>query len=346
MIREVVQFAVVLVVVLLGFTVSFHILFGGFNTYGETWLHLFKAMLADVEFFDDFPDKQYEAVATVLLVVYLVINAILLLNLLIAVLSTAHAKVQENIEQEYSVLKARLIQRYRLVVGEDLLPAPFNLLQLLLARSKRSQRRAGYVVFWLVVGPVAVCGGAALWVVSAFLVPFPDVHKLGVLTGDERRVGPSVKRGGRVLKVSMCFEHLALFIRRVVVSPLHLFGLWLTWPLACVKLLVLGSCGRSEQGDADCSKHEQVVRVDDILKAQPGGKSVREILDLIRDPKLEIAEKEERHRKTTEDQMETLHKAVVEIRNLRETVADMGGKLNNLLELVSAQRNPEVGVSR
>lgn len=65
-----------------------------------------------------------------LLVVYLVVMTIILLNLLIAVLSTSHAKVQRNAEREFQVSKARQIRHYQLVVEEDLLPAPFNLAQL------------------------------------------------------------------------------------------------------------------------------------------------------------------------------------------------------------------------
>lgn len=330
--REMLQFAVVLVVVTLGFTVSFHALFRNFDTYAYTWLNLFKAMLADLAYFNEFPDERFEAVATVLLVVYVITNGVMLLNLLIAVLSTTHAKVQENVEHEYSVIKARLIQRYRLVVGEDLLPAPFNLLQILFAGRKRAQRRVGYLVFWLVVGPVAVCGGALLWVVSAFLVPFPDVHELRVWSNVQTYFGLSSKRRW----FSKGLEFLLLFMWRVVVSPLHLFGWWLTRPLVCVKLLVSGSFCGSEQESADGPKHGQRVRVDDILKAQPGGKSVRELLDLLRDPKLDQKMEEERRQKTIEYQIGTL----------REAVANMDGKLNILVELISAQGNREGGVSR
>lgn len=64
--REMSQFAVVLVVVLLGFTLSFHA-----DTYGQTCLNLFKSMLGEVDFFDEFAGH-FEAVATVLLVLYLI----------------------------------------------------------------------------------------------------------------------------------------------------------------------------------------------------------------------------------------------------------------------------------
>lgn len=60
-------------------------------------------MLGDTEYFDEFPGSTYDRVATVLLVVYLVILTIMMLNLLVAVLSTAHAKVDKDADLEYKV---------------------------------------------------------------------------------------------------------------------------------------------------------------------------------------------------------------------------------------------------
>lgn len=53
----------------------------------QVWLDVFKAMLGEVGVFQDLYDGSvYEEVATVLLVVYLLVVAVMLLNLLIAVL--------------------------------------------------------------------------------------------------------------------------------------------------------------------------------------------------------------------------------------------------------------------
>lgn len=114
--------------------------------------------------------------------------------------------------------KARIVEYYRTVVGHDLLPAPFNLVQLALsllvfvvvflveaAKVHRADRNRqadpeedpdgrifwgkvekgarpwqstasqvfGRMVFCLVLGPVAVTGGAILWVLSGFIyAPF------------------------------------------------------------------------------------------------------------------------------------------------------------------------------
>lgn len=69
----------------------------------QVWQSLFKAMLGDTEYFEALSGTSYERVATVLLVVYLIILTVMMLNLLVAVLSTAHAKVDKNADLEYKV---------------------------------------------------------------------------------------------------------------------------------------------------------------------------------------------------------------------------------------------------
>jgi len=99
MTAEFIQFGVVMLVIMLGFVMAFFALLEEYETFGQTWLCLFKAMLGDSGLFDDFRDEVQDKVATALLVVYLVIMNIMLLNLLIAVLSTAHSKVEEALTE-------------------------------------------------------------------------------------------------------------------------------------------------------------------------------------------------------------------------------------------------------
>ncbi|CAN0538203.1 unnamed protein product [Ectocarpus sp. 12 AP-2014] len=130
MASELGQFFVVMGVVILGFAMSFFALFR--DVKGETLrgalLDAFQAMLGEVGLFDDFVGEKHDLAATVLLVSYLVVMTIMLLNLLIAVLSTAHGKVEEEVLIRVS--RARVYTHYRWVVATDALPAPFNLAQL------------------------------------------------------------------------------------------------------------------------------------------------------------------------------------------------------------------------
>lgn len=112
---------------------ALHVLVRDLENFGDTLLGFFKAMLGDTDFFDEFSGGRYDTVATILVVAYLFIVTIMLLNLLIAILSTSHARVQEDTDGAFKLSKARLINHYRTVVDEDVLPAPFNVVQLILS---------------------------------------------------------------------------------------------------------------------------------------------------------------------------------------------------------------------
>ena len=186
MTAELVKFGVVMAVLMVGFTASFHVLFRDFQSFGDTFLHLFKSTLGDTAFFDVFAGGRYDLLATVLLVTYLVVMSVMLLNLLVAILGTAHASVAEDLELEFQVSKASLTTYYRSVVDEDLLPAPFNLAPLLLTplfktlgccctwsdAFRNAKHTVGLLVFRLVMGPLAANAGAFLWVVSVVHAPF------------------------------------------------------------------------------------------------------------------------------------------------------------------------------
>ena len=106
------KFSVFVSVLLASFALAFHALFrtcaGGpleqeYGTFSDSFLTMFKAMMGDFAFesfkpANDACDVPHwaETVGVALLVVYLAIMSILLLNLLIAVLSTAHAEVRAN----------------------------------------------------------------------------------------------------------------------------------------------------------------------------------------------------------------------------------------------------------
>lgn len=104
-----------------------------FGTFWSSLLFLFGAMLGNFEFdlFDavdscNRPAWAYD-VSVWMLVLYEVIMAILLLNLLIAVLSTVHASVDENAEQEFYLTRAKLVVNVARAVNECRVPAPLNL---------------------------------------------------------------------------------------------------------------------------------------------------------------------------------------------------------------------------
>lgn len=379
MMREMFRFAVVLLLVMLGFTLSFHALFRTDDTYGQTWLNLFKAMLGEVGFFDEISEDRYEnrykSVATVLLVVYFVIITIVLLNLLIAVLSTSHAKVQEHADQEYKVLKARLIKHYRFVVQNDLLPAPFNLVQLPFRWNERAMRCVGYVVFWLVVGIAAVVGGGLLWVVSALLAPFPQFPTHWQLVPWKTRKNHNRLVRGWCQRVSMAVEHFILNVWRVVGCPLHLFGWWLTRPIDCVRHLFSGCCCCPEivddpvdSDDSDVQRENAYgsdrwhqITVDEMLRVE-SEPSVRELLKFLVDPLGDdTVRDDERTKATTVEHMKLLRYRLESTRveqinllqdhidmtinkkmdTLHEGIKAVDDRLNDLVKSISHHRKRE-----
>eukprot|EP00752_Nemacystus_decipiens_P009083 g8110.t1 len=92
MTSKILQFGAVMAVVMIGFAMALHALFRDLDSFGQTFLGLFKAMLGDTAFFDEFSGGRYDDVASFLVILYLFIVTIMLLNLLIAILSTAHSQ--------------------------------------------------------------------------------------------------------------------------------------------------------------------------------------------------------------------------------------------------------------
>lgn len=163
---EVARFGTIMVVVLIGFALSFNSLFRHsctvteFRDYWATSISLLRLMLGETSLFDDFTidvdccdenatsseeldcadfpmecchrvhEEHFNGIiGKVLLVAYLVVMGIILLNLLIAVLSEAYVDVKENIDVESKVSKTLVIQHYIKEVENNHLPSPLNLLQ-------------------------------------------------------------------------------------------------------------------------------------------------------------------------------------------------------------------------
>lgn len=303
---ELMKFLLVLLVVMLGFAMSFKTLFHS-ETYGETWLHLFKAMLGEVGFFDDFSGDRYDFIATVLLVMYLVVIQIMLLNLLIAILSVSHAKVQENAELEFKVSKAILIKHYRWVVDDDVLPAPFNMDQLILScmyalvgylfgkaiHFGKAKRALGQVVFWLVMGPVCVAGGTILWVLSVFYSPFVWRNHYQRIVGHDCSLQISAK--------FLLVRYAIMCAWCIVGAPLCLLYLLLREPVVWIRRIC------RKKGRESSPSSPDVVDVNRLLLAAPCALSTDALRKYLDDPMSDPdARQDEKKRGTTVEHMKQL----------------------------------------
>ncbi|CAN0005184.1 unnamed protein product [Scytosiphon promiscuus] len=259
MASELGQFLVVMAVVLLGFSLSFFALFSESKgaSFRDSLLDAFQAMLGEVGLFDDFVGTRHDLAATVLLVWYLVIMSIMLLNLLIAVLSTAHGKVAENILIRVS--RARVYTYYRWAVENDMVPPPLNAAQLVISMPCRiwdfflksdtcpgAMRGVGRVSFWLVMGPLAILGGWLLWLIS---IP----KALAVVWGRS----PAPLSSG-VVRAALCLLWSVLGV------PLCLVVCW-------VAQAPLVLSGRTYTLEASHPPHPSELTVEKMLKEASGG---------------------------------------------------------------------------
>lgn len=297
MTMDLLKFGMVMLVVMFGFVMSFHAVANRDNTFGETWLDVFQAMLGEVDLFDDFSGGPYDTAATLLLVLYLVIITIMLLNLLIAVLSTLHGQAAAHAEREYKVTKAQLITYYRLVVEKDLLPVPFNLVQLVaslpfvLSKDSRPgslgiydsvRKIIGYASFWLTVGPFAVVAGTLLWAGTVVYSPIV-LYKHNC---KQKKDSISSSNSGRVFSwytISMC---------RVLVAPIWLVFWWFRGPITWANSLG-PPVPRAEHGPLKRANslrsrairpEEKTHNVNAMLRASPGSLEAEKLREYLKNP--------------------------------------------------------------
>ena len=286
MTAELAKFAIVVLVVMLGFAMAFHALFSDITTFGETCLILFKALLGEVGFFDEFAGDDQDAVATTLLVVYLLVIGVMLLNLLIAVLSTSHSKVEGKADQEFKVSKARLIVHYRLVVDKCLLPPPFNLVQLVVSmpfllgdRSRdgaaytRAKEVVGRTVFWLVLGPAAIACGSLLWIVSSLYAP---------VVWHRHFVSKNQAGSSDLPAASIVLRYVIVFVWCTLGAPLYLAAFWFTAPMKWLKLRPWGWLWDRRQAPFIASWKPKTVN--DLLEGSCGGLVTGDLQTYLEDP--------------------------------------------------------------
>lgn len=275
MYTELVQFGVVMGVVMVGFALAFFGIIREIDdsTFKASLLNVFVAMLGEVSLFDEFNGTRYKAVGTLLLATYLIIMSIMLLNLLVAVLSTSHSKLEGNVLIRVS--RARLYMMFRWVVADDVLPAPFNLLQLaallpcgvfdLFARGKSHtavRQGLGRFAFWIVMGPVAIVGGSLLWLVS--------LPKSLVVVW-RTSVAKPVSIVSLMRKLSLCLAWSTVFV------PVCLTSSWLAQAVSVVT-------GRTGILVSSTPPSRTKVSIDEMLKESTRGLGMAEVRKSLIDP--------------------------------------------------------------
>ncbi|RYG68289.1 hypothetical protein EON64_05510 [archaeon] len=135
MFYDLVAFLAVYVVCVLGFGVFFYSLFYGsdsFSTAAQTASQMFQYTLTNFDFsvFDS-TSEMVNDVAQVVLAIYLILTAVLLLNLLVARMTNAYQRVDDKAVQEWSFAKTQTVTQFLILKERHpfcMMPAPLNLL--------------------------------------------------------------------------------------------------------------------------------------------------------------------------------------------------------------------------
>ncbi|CAN0442122.1 unnamed protein product [Ectocarpus sp. 12 AP-2014] len=161
MMSHMLRFSAFIAMVMLSFALAFHAVFhtcgeysepqctlddddafplrDAFGTFGDSLLTVFSSALGGPEFdlFDDAGSdcrcnlpRGARSAGISMMVVYTITMSVVLLNLLIAVLSTAHDEVYVNAEKEFHLARARLVVQSARSVAHRRPPAPLNLVKL------------------------------------------------------------------------------------------------------------------------------------------------------------------------------------------------------------------------
>lgn len=328
------KFSLIMVVIILGFATALHVLLRDLDSFGVTLLRLFRAMLSDLDVFDEVSGRRNDGVGTILLVVYLFIVTIMLLNLLVAILSTSHDKVQANVAGQFNVSKARIVHHYEWVVDKDVLPAPFNLVQLPLSVIVRctfgegacrdTEGAFGQFVFWLVLGPLAVAGGVLLWVLSA--LPFPYAQYAWYTYSKEEQTPGWVWRLGR---------YLIIYAWCLVGAPLSLLFLW-----AKAFFRVLARPSRNDKSHDDAVRNKKSKTVESLLLDRDDGVGAKELRKFINEPMDDVhVRQDEKDRPTTMEHMKLLRNRLEQthkddLQELRRELLDLREELRENLRQV------------
>ena len=234
---------------------------GNFS-FDETLLLLFKTLLGDVEAFDEFDENAENPDAIMgrlLLVLYLVVMTIMLLNLLIAVLSTAHVKVEMNSDKGLEVSHVRIMEHYRLIVALDILPAPFNLVQFIPTlpfffagrwhseECRRILHAIGCVSFWLVLSPLAVVAGTILWVASSIFSIFVSSREM-------------IRSVPALAKLGSLYQHILVCFFCAFGAPACLLFLWVSTPIT----YILRFCARGVSGTPTTPTRTEEVGANEV----------------------------------------------------------------------------------
>lgn len=139
MLQDLTAFVVVYIVMIAGFGVAFRGLFADtveYATMTDTFLALFSGTLSNFAYdIYNTGNKGVNTIGIILTLIFVIMTAIMLINLLIAKMSTSFQRVSDKSQMEWAFERAKLVRSLTLIREKDvwnILPAPLNLVPILL----------------------------------------------------------------------------------------------------------------------------------------------------------------------------------------------------------------------
>jgi hypothetical protein len=129
---DLVSFAIVFLVCILGFGIALRGIFHlneAFISTGVTFLTLYSAAMGTFDFTIFDGENSFQTFGTVLFAVYVIMTAVVLINLLIAKMSSTYQRIYDKSLEEWTLLQAKTLQKFILLEENSplcMLPPPFN----------------------------------------------------------------------------------------------------------------------------------------------------------------------------------------------------------------------------
>jgi hypothetical protein len=145
-----------------------------FSTLVTTMHTMFRVHFGDFTF--DFAGAKHHTAAFLMFGVFLGLVLIVMMNLLIAILSTEHGKVEGQVVKLFNFKRAKLLLTLKKQFASHHMPPPFNLLQGFRFVGENYSRRVAWICWLIVAVPILTVVKNCAYTMAAVLLAFQPMR--------------------------------------------------------------------------------------------------------------------------------------------------------------------------